>query len=332
MGYSKPPWHFSGSALYQLSLARKYVPAELPLVSLFGWTLGGFYLARYTNSPAGAFDELVALAGLAWDFPASAAWAARVFVNSREARDHGIREIGLPSRLAAFRAAPLPSLQAGRRGQPAAAGAASVTAAAAGGTAPPMTWWDSNCPQQLAQQRQQHRGGGGGGGGSAAGGSAAVLAGGAQGRRESETLALELVNSEPVQRPGSRLLGRSIQGRGLSDPVCTIGMPRLSPGWAPPIRMFLPSFSGGTPEHLGLLKYSLRLEAHIRPVAPLRVTFPAGRPPAERSSLEALEAVLGGRPLVCLAFEQMEMEVAEPEAWQPQRGRDGRPPPVAVGP
>ena len=29
--------------------ARKYVPPELPLVSLFGWTLGGFYLARYSG-------------------------------------------------------------------------------------------------------------------------------------------------------------------------------------------------------------------------------------------------------------------------------------------
>lgn len=217
MPYAKPPWHFSGQALYQLSLvrveevregrrpcpqlglagmvapsqcrccmpgnsvyslpcmrtaaaaqcrcsrflrlllrqARKYMPPELPLVSLFGWTLGGFYLARYSgahgaflayarhcqcvadayaavgllaallpgccsaagqparamrcccpaarcpavssadsltmpllctaDSPAGAFDELVALAGLAWDFPTSAAWAARVYVNSREA-------------------------------------------------------------------------------------------------------------------------------------------------------------------------------------------------------------------------------------------------------
>lgn len=28
--------------------ARKYVPPELPLVNLFGWTLGGFYLARYS--------------------------------------------------------------------------------------------------------------------------------------------------------------------------------------------------------------------------------------------------------------------------------------------
>lgn len=85
MGYGEAPWHFRGRALYQLSLvpveevsrlpplpplaptplqlpaaqppqcpaptsqARKYVPPELPLVNLFGYTLGGFYLARYSG-------------------------------------------------------------------------------------------------------------------------------------------------------------------------------------------------------------------------------------------------------------------------------------------
>lgn len=35
------------------------------------------------DSPVGAFDECVALAGLAWNFPTSCAWAARVYVNDR---------------------------------------------------------------------------------------------------------------------------------------------------------------------------------------------------------------------------------------------------------
>jgi hypothetical protein len=75
------------------------------------YTLGGFYLARYTDSPVGPFDEvsgmvrwllglsvatasdkrlrhvmcalqLVAMAGLIWNFPTSCAWAARVYVNN----------------------------------------------------------------------------------------------------------------------------------------------------------------------------------------------------------------------------------------------------------
>ena len=85
------PWSFRGRALYQLNLvkasdARKHVPADLKLVELFGYTLGGVYLARYDDSPAGVFDEMVALGGLVWNPPTSCAWAARVFVNNRDAR------------------------------------------------------------------------------------------------------------------------------------------------------------------------------------------------------------------------------------------------------
>ena len=85
------PWSVRGRALYQLNLvkasdARKHVPADLKLVELFGYTLGGVYLARYDDSPAGVFDEMVALGGLVWNPPTSCAWAARVFVNNRDAR------------------------------------------------------------------------------------------------------------------------------------------------------------------------------------------------------------------------------------------------------
>lgn len=75
------------------------------------YTLGGFYLARYDDSPVGQFDEvraaagaawlatnplpgcpdalpcappqLVALAGLVWNAPTSCAWAARVYVDNK---------------------------------------------------------------------------------------------------------------------------------------------------------------------------------------------------------------------------------------------------------
>lgn len=101
------PWRFSGRALYQLNLvksseARKHVPKDLKLVELFGYTLGGVYLARYEDSPAGTFDEMVALGGLVWNPPTSCAWAARVFVNDAGARAHGVKTCGLPSALARF--------------------------------------------------------------------------------------------------------------------------------------------------------------------------------------------------------------------------------------
>ncbi|KAL6641269.1 hypothetical protein ACP70R_019450 [Stipagrostis hirtigluma subsp. patula] len=102
-----PPWVFRGSALYQLHLvksstARAFVPPELRLVEAFGYTLGGMFLARYHDSPAGEFDELVVIAGIVWNPPTSCAWAARVLVNSAEACRHGRKEVGLPSHVATF--------------------------------------------------------------------------------------------------------------------------------------------------------------------------------------------------------------------------------------
>jgi hypothetical protein len=49
--------------LYQLHLvkastARAFVPRDLRLVEAFGYTLGGMFLARYHDSPAGEFDEV----------------------------------------------------------------------------------------------------------------------------------------------------------------------------------------------------------------------------------------------------------------------------------
>nr|ABR16607.1 unknown [Picea sitchensis] len=102
-----PPWVFKGRALYQLHLvkaeiARKIIPKELKLVQAFGYTLGGIFLAHYDDSPAGMFDELVVIAGTVWNPPTSCAWAARVLVNSKDACNHGRKEIGLPSHLALF--------------------------------------------------------------------------------------------------------------------------------------------------------------------------------------------------------------------------------------
>ncbi|KAJ4711496.1 Protein NEOXANTHIN-DEFICIENT 1 [Melia azedarach] len=106
-GYGMPPWIFKGSALYQLHLvkaetARAFIPKEFKLVEAFGYTLGGFFLASYEDSPAGVFDELVVIAGIVWNPPTSCAWAARVLVNSDDACDHGRKHVGLPSQVARF--------------------------------------------------------------------------------------------------------------------------------------------------------------------------------------------------------------------------------------
>ncbi|XP_027341603.1 protein NEOXANTHIN-DEFICIENT 1 isoform X2 [Abrus precatorius] len=106
-GYGKPPWVFRGSAWYQLHLvkaekARACIPKEFKLVEAFGYTLGGFFLASYEDSPVGVFDELVVIAGLVWNRPTSCAWASRVYVNNDEACCHGRKEVGLPSQMARF--------------------------------------------------------------------------------------------------------------------------------------------------------------------------------------------------------------------------------------
>lgn len=108
LGYGKPPWIFKGSALYQLHLvktevAQAFIPKELRLVEAFGYTLGGFFLASYDDSPVGRFDELVVIAGTVWNPPTSCAWASRVLVNSKEACDHGRKDVGLPSQVAHFK-------------------------------------------------------------------------------------------------------------------------------------------------------------------------------------------------------------------------------------
>ncbi|KAJ7010155.1 protein NEOXANTHIN-DEFICIENT 1-like isoform X1 [Populus alba x Populus x berolinensis] len=107
LGYGKPPWIFKGRALYQLHLvkskiARASIPKEFRLVEAFGYTLGGFFLASYEDSPAGVFDELVVIAGIVWNPPTSCAWAARVLVSSGDACDHGRKDVGLPSQVAKF--------------------------------------------------------------------------------------------------------------------------------------------------------------------------------------------------------------------------------------
>ncbi|KAL8121455.1 protein NEOXANTHIN-DEFICIENT 1 isoform X2 [Apium graveolens] len=106
-GYGKPPWIFKGSALYQLNLvkaevARAFIPKEFRLVEAFGYTLGGFFLANYSDSPAGSFDELVVIGGIVWNPPTSCAWATRVLVSSDEACIHGRKDVGLPSYVAKF--------------------------------------------------------------------------------------------------------------------------------------------------------------------------------------------------------------------------------------
>ncbi|GMH37856.1 hypothetical protein BSKO_05740 [Bryopsis sp. KO-2023] len=263
MGYGLPPWGFEGRAIYQLQLvkskeARKYIPDDLKLVEMFGYTLGGFYLARYTNSPVGVFDELVVLGGLVWNPPTSCAWAARVYVSNKEARNHGLKHVGLPSRFAKFHLLDdseeetnNASTQKNNRG----------------------TWWS---------------------------------------RDQSASSSMDSVTVTNLER--RRIFGKQ---RGLKPPVCTFVMKEEKGGWkGPRIKMFLPSFSGCTPECPKMVKYSLELNTNVRPISSVHLELHDDEDDDVNGSNEFMTKVLSGKPVLSLSFENMQMLVDPPEEME----------------
>lgn len=279
MPYAEAPWTFRGKALYQLQLvkeseARKHTPAELPLVSLFGYTLGGFYLARYSDSPVGAFDELVVISGLVWNFPTSCAWAARVYVNNSAARNHGRKDVGLPSRLASFDnsdSLPKRKQQSWWHKQ------------SEGGAVHPLSTDSRSSTKQHTQ---------------------------ASAAAESSSRGITVTN---VERRHWAQPWRKNHER-LEEAVCSLDLPDAATGWkGPRLKLSLPSFSGNTAEHPGLLQYACRLSTNIRPTAAARVHVSSSE---EDSNMEVMAGVLGGRPVLALCFEDMEMKVHAPAAYK----------------
>lgn len=372
--YGDAPWVFKGRALYQLQLvpveeAKKYVPPELNLVSLFGYTLGGFYLARYEDSPVGKFDELVTIAGIVWNPPTSSAWAARVYVNNSEARDHGVWRVGLPSRLVSFTALDSASSAAQQQTQ------GGLLAVAPNNACPPQqqggqgrqqpqqqarrpvpalaaaSWWAASGAGPVGHGRSpsQHKGStagalasttsglgsaqgawpwpgpahkahaGGGGSGSSAGdggyASAGAVGQGTAGGEGSGTQDLVVVDNVEGRKWWAPW---SVGPKGLLGPVAHMHMPPPPAGWpGPRIPLTLPSFSGNTPEYPGLLYYACQLATNVRVVRPVTVRVEEQAEGGE----ESMHAILGGKPVLALAFNNMVMTVDEPEKWaKGQRG------------
>jgi len=244
MGYrDPPPWVFEGKALYQLNLvrtedARAHVPKDLRLVECFGYTLGGLYVARYDESPCGKLDEVVVLGGLVWNPPTSCAWASRVYVDSAEARAHGIRTCGLPSRVATFkeeRGAEKSGSEEKRRRKK---------------EKKKNSWWFGT-------------------------------------KGDDPGDAVSIVDSK--------------------ERVCRLAFPATPKLKGPRISMFLPSFSGRTKLIPDLLKYSLQMRANVRLSAPIKVETSAD------SKRGSIANVLKGKPLVCIAFDNMRMDVGAPQ-------------------
>ncbi len=65
------------------------------------------------------------------------------------------------------------------------------------------------------------------------------------------------------------------------------------------------SCSGGTLDHPDLVRYACDLFTNVRFVRPVTVSVQEGDNSRQRGSDEVMSAVLGGRPLLCLAFDEM---------------------------
>lgn len=208
------------------------------------------------------------MGGLVWNPPTSCAWASRVYVTNRDARNHGLGHVGLPSRLASFTDAP--------NSTPA---ADSV-----------VSWWG-----------QKNRG-------------AALVT--ASGRKDSPAAgAVVLRNIES----GSR---------GMRDAVCRMELPKgrgESEMAGPEIKISLPSFSGGTVDHPGFLKYACDLVTRVRISPPIRLSFPQTEEKGRGApSAESMVTVMSGRPLLTLAFDDFVMKVGSPVAITVGEGQSQR--------
>lgn len=240
----------------------------------------------------------MALAGLVWQFPTSCAWAARVYVSNADARSHGRRACGLPSSQARFQA----------------------LGSAAGGE---RSWWQAGgagaAPAGAPEQQRL-----------AAGPGTPERAGAAASGGVSVTVL--------PRRGGWRRAWREDEAGAR---VCSLALPPARGGGGargPRVRLSLPSFSGATPEHPGLLRYACQLAARVRlsPCAGVQArspallcsAFPDLCPPlisacaaqAERShedDADPLAAVLSGRPVLALTFDDLEMRVEQPQAYAP---------------
>lgn len=71
--------------------------------------------------------------------------------------------------------------------------------------------------------------------------------------------------------------------------------------------------SGGTPDHPGLLQYTVKLKANIRPVRAARVS--AAPNSKDSHSPESIQSLLTGRPVIAFAFDNMEVGPVSCQNW-----------------
>ena len=89
----------------------------------------------------------------------------------------------------------------------------------------------------------------------------------------------------------------------------------MTPAKLPWLTGGLVTCSGGTPDHPGLLQYTVQLKANIRPVRAARVAAAApGITSGSSGGAEAIQRLLTGRPVIAFAFDNMQVSTS-PKAW-----------------
>ena len=103
----------------------------------------------------------------------------------------------------------------------------------------------------------------------------------------------------------------------LTQPTETIDSPATFGSLAemPELTSGRVACSGGTPDHPGLLQYTVQLKANIRPVKAAGVSAAApGITSGSGGGAEAIQRLLTGRPVIAFAFDNMQVSES-PGDW-----------------
>jgi hypothetical protein len=105
--YPPAPWTLRGDAVVvpipvRTMNVRRFVPYEVDLVSVNGWTMGGILLADYKDGATLDYHELIVFAGLARAGGKAGMWVSHIVVDSPASVAGGRRIWGLPKGPATF--------------------------------------------------------------------------------------------------------------------------------------------------------------------------------------------------------------------------------------
>jgi len=108
MSYPQSPWNLQGYAfqtLHFLDVSRvsASIPSALEIVSIWsGKTLGGVYIASYTQGSALIYNELIVVSAIVRHQNKIGAWVSHIYVDNPDSVAGGREIWGLPKELAQF--------------------------------------------------------------------------------------------------------------------------------------------------------------------------------------------------------------------------------------